>query len=80
VGDSVAGGADPALTHTAESDSSVWSNTSASSTKRKNWRVKQSAIPNWYKRTSLRRTRVQSGAARVARHTPETMRRPTRFF
>ena len=25
-------------------------------------------------------TRVQSGAARVARHTPETLRRPTRFF
>ncbi|KFX64911.1 Sec-independent protein translocase protein TatB [Paraburkholderia fungorum] len=48
--------------------------------KRKNWRVKQTAMPTWYKRASARRTRVQSGAARVARHTPATMRRPTRFF
>jgi sec-independent protein translocase protein TatB len=48
--------------------------------KRKNWRVKQGAMPTWYKRATVRRTRVQSGAARVARHTPATMRRPTRFF
>ncbi|SAK85459.1 sec-independent translocase [Caballeronia hypogeia] len=57
-----------------------WVSTSASTAKRKNWRVKQSAIPNWYKRTTSRRTRVQSGAARVARHTPATLRRPTKFF
>jgi sec-independent protein translocase protein TatB len=48
--------------------------------KRKNWRVRQTAMPTWYKRVTTRRTRVQSGAARVARHTPATMRRPTRFF
>ncbi|TKC90832.1 Sec-independent protein translocase subunit TatB [Trinickia terrae] len=48
--------------------------------KRKNWRVKQSAAPLWYKRATLRRTRVQSGAARVARHTPVSLRRPKRFF
>ncbi|WP_341314153.1 Sec-independent protein translocase protein TatB [Paraburkholderia sp. IMGN_8] len=48
--------------------------------RRKNWRVKQTAMPTWYKRATTRRTRVQSGAARVARHTPATMRRPTRFF
>ena len=81
VSDSVAGGGDPNLTHVS---GDTWRSTTdsrnASSTKRKNWRVKQSAIPNWYKRTALRKTRVQSGAARVARHTPETMRRPTRFF
>jgi sec-independent protein translocase protein TatB len=81
VSDSVAGGGDPNLTHVsgdtwrAASDSG-----NGSPTKRKNWRVKQSAIPNWYKRTTVRKTRVQSGAARVARHTPETLRRPTRFF
>ncbi|MDR5772660.1 MULTISPECIES: Sec-independent protein translocase protein TatB [unclassified Caballeronia] len=57
-----------------------WMRTSGIRAARKNWRVKQSAVPNWYKRTNLRRTRVQSGAARVARHTPETLRRPTRFF
>ncbi|HEY2019907.1 Sec-independent protein translocase protein TatB [Paraburkholderia sp.] len=54
--------------------------TPAVAPKRKNWRLKQSATPTWYKRASLRRTRVQSGAARVARHTPATLRRPTRFF
>ncbi|HTJ95521.1 MAG TPA: Sec-independent protein translocase protein TatB [Pararobbsia sp.] len=48
--------------------------------KRKNWRVKQGAMPNWYKRVSGTRTRVQSGAARVARHTPPSLRRPTRFL
>jgi sec-independent protein translocase protein TatB len=80
VGDSVAGGADPALTHTADTVGSVWRGAGAGSAKRKNWRVKQSAIPNWYKRTTVRRTKVQSGAARVARHTPESMRRPTRFL
>ena len=54
--------------------------TPAAAPKRKNWRVQQSAMPTWYKRASLRRTRVQSGAARVARHTPANLRRPTRFL
>ncbi|SIT36625.1 Sec-independent protein translocase protein TatB [Paraburkholderia ribeironis] len=54
--------------------------TPAAAPRRKNWRVKQTAMPTWYKRATTRRTRVQSGAARVARHTPATMRRPTRFF
>jgi sec-independent protein translocase protein TatB len=53
---------------------------SRSGAKRKNWRVRQTAMPTWYKRATTRRTRVQSGAARVARHTPATLRRPTRFF
>ena len=53
---------------------------SSTRAKRKNWRVKQSAVPAWYKRTTSRRTRVQSGAARVARHTPATLRRPTKFL
>jgi sec-independent protein translocase protein TatB len=52
----------------------------AAASKRKNWRVKQTTTPTWYKRATLRRTRVQSGAARVARHTPVSLRRPTRFF
>jgi sec-independent protein translocase protein TatB len=54
--------------------------TPAGAAKRKNWRVKQTAMPTWYKRATTRRTRVQSGAARVARHKPASMRRPTRFF
>jgi sec-independent protein translocase protein TatB len=48
--------------------------------KRKNWRIKQTAMPDWYKRASGTRTRVQSGAARVARHTPASLRRPRRFL
>lgn len=57
-----------------------WHSTPAAAPKRKNWRVKQTAAPTWYKRATARRTRVQSGAARVARHTPVSLRRPTRFF
>ncbi|SEB22340.1 Sec-independent protein translocase protein TatB [Paraburkholderia sartisoli] len=61
-------------------DGTSWRSTITSTPKRKNWRVKQTAAPTWYKRATLRRTRVQSGAARVARHTPVSLRRPTRFF
>jgi sec-independent protein translocase protein TatB len=80
VSDSVAGGGDPNLTHVSGDTWSASGSSNASPAKRKNWRVKQSAIPNWYKRTTVRKTRVQSGAARVARHTPESLRRPTRFL
>lgn len=48
--------------------------------RRRNWRVRQSAQPLWYKRVSLQRTHVQSGAARVARHRPASVRRPVSFF
>ena len=54
--------------------------TPMSAPKRKNWRIKQTATPSWYKRATARRTHVQSGAARVARHKPASMRRTTRFF
>ncbi|MBK9442324.1 MAG: Sec-independent protein translocase subunit TatB [Comamonadaceae bacterium] len=40
---------------------------------KKNWRLKQGAVPNWYKARSGMRQHAQSGAARVARF------RPTRF-
>ncbi|WP_250518344.1 Sec-independent protein translocase protein TatB [Caballeronia sp. ATUFL_M1_KS5A] len=78
VAPSIAGGADSA--DSAASDKPWAATSSSTSTRRKNWRVKQAAIPNWYKRTTSRRTRVQSGAARVARHTPATLRRQTKFF
>jgi len=70
VSDSVAGGGDPNLTHASgdtwrSSPDNTFSSSNASPAKRKNWRVKQAAIPNWYKRTTLRKTRVQSGAARA---------------
>jgi len=37
---------------------------------RKNWRLKRSATPTWYKRHAGVRTNAQSGAARVARFRP----------
>jgi sec-independent protein translocase protein TatB len=43
---------------------------SATLSKRKNWRGKRAVTPAWYKRTAAHRKRVQSGAARVARHSP----------
>ncbi|MFD0669079.1 Sec-independent protein translocase protein TatB [Ramlibacter sp. MAHUQ-53] len=36
----------------------------------KNWRLKQGAVPNWYKSRAGVRRHVQSGAARVARYRP----------
>jgi sec-independent protein translocase protein TatB len=85
VSPSIAGGAaegeaSATADSSAASDGTSWRSHSASTAKRKNWRVKQTATPSWYKRATLRRTRVQSGAARVARHTPVSLRRPTRFF
>ncbi|KVX28040.1 preprotein translocase [Burkholderia ubonensis] len=62
------------------SASSWFGSTAASEPKRRNWRVKQAATPVWYKRATTRRTHVQSGAARVARHQPASLRRPARFF
>ncbi|WP_042424968.1 Sec-independent protein translocase protein TatB [Comamonas granuli] len=41
---------------------------------RKNWRLKRGAMPQWYKSRSGIRTKVQSGAARVARHRPSSYR------
>jgi sec-independent protein translocase protein TatB len=36
----------------------------------KNWRIKQTAMPQWYKARSGTRTKALSGAARVARFRP----------
>ncbi|RGE46536.1 Sec-independent protein translocase subunit TatB [Comamonas testosteroni] len=38
---------------------------------RKNWRLKRGAVPQWYKARNGVRTKVQSGAARVARFRPK---------
>lgn len=45
---------------------------------RKSWRVKQGAMPKWYKRQANVRIWAQSGAARVKRHRPGTT--PVRSF
>jgi sec-independent protein translocase protein TatB len=39
----------------------------------KKWRVKQGAMPQWYKQREGVRRHVQSGAARVKRHTPRRL-------
>jgi len=40
---------------------------------RKNWRLKQGAMPQWYKARNGVRTKALSGAARVARFRPHTI-------
>lgn len=40
----------------------------------KNWRLKRGTMPQWYKARHGVRTKVQSGAARVARHRPPKFR------
>jgi len=89
VAPSVAGGADPAAlagdAAAVGSIASSWRGDGAdagslAAAKRRTWRAKQASVPTWYKRATLRRTRVQSGAARVAQHTPDNLRRPARFF
>ena len=42
---------------------------------RKRWRLKRSAIPNWYKAHARVRSKAQSGAARVARFRPHKLDR-----
>jgi sec-independent protein translocase protein TatB len=37
---------------------------------KKNWRIKQGAVPQWYKARTGVRTKALSGAARVARYRP----------
>jgi sec-independent protein translocase protein TatB len=43
---------------------------------KKNWRIKQKAMPQWYKARTGVRTRAQSGAARVARFRPRASTSP----
>jgi sec-independent protein translocase protein TatB len=43
---------------------------------KKNWRIKQKAMPQWFKARTGVRTRTQSGAARVARFRPRSPNAP----
>jgi sec-independent protein translocase protein TatB len=43
---------------------------------KKNWRIKQKAMPQWFKARTGVRTRTQSGAARVARFRPRSPTAP----
>jgi len=42
---------------------------------KKNWRLKRGATPQWYKKRHGVRTHAQSGAARVARYRPASVKR-----
>lgn len=56
-----------------------WDSTPATTAYRppkKNWRIKRSAVPQWYKKSENVRRHVQSGAARVARFRPARSTRP----
>jgi sec-independent protein translocase protein TatB len=43
---------------------------------KKNWRIKQKTMPQWFKARTGVRTRTQSGAARVARFRPRSPTAP----
>lgn len=59
------------LGHTSTDDPSTWvPPATAYRPPRKNWRIKRTATPHWYKQRQGVRMHVQSGAARVARFRP----------
>ena len=64
------GGFTSTLTDSQPSDwtrrGSLMTSSSGGKGPRRNWRGRQAATPAWYKRASLKRTNVVSGAARVA--------------
>ncbi|RDU95505.1 Sec-independent protein translocase protein TatB [Trinickia dinghuensis] len=76
---SIAGGA-TGEDSAGDGTASPWRTTAPPTVKRVSWRTKRSAAPVWYKRTVGRRAHVQSGAARVARHTPASLRKQRRFL
>jgi len=47
----------------------------AATSKRSNWRIKQTALPVWYKRAVRKRVHLQSAAARMVRYKPANLRR-----
>jgi sec-independent protein translocase protein TatB len=57
-------------TSTAMSSASSFTSYPTYSHPQKKWRVKQGAVPNWYKARTGVRTKAMSGAARVAKFRP----------
>jgi sec-independent protein translocase protein TatB len=57
-------------TNTAMSSASSYQSYPTYSHPKKKWRVKQGAVPNWYKARTGVRTKAMSGAARVAKFRP----------
>ncbi len=65
----VSSGGDAVMRPLGGTDSARWSVPSYKPVK-KNWRLKRSAVPAWYKQRAGVRMHAQSGAARVARFRP----------
>lgn len=80
VSPSIAGGAAAEDFGAGDPGVSSWRTTVPPSVKRVSWRAKRAPAPVWYKRVARQRTHVQSGAARVARHTPASLRKQRRFL
>jgi sec-independent protein translocase protein TatB len=81
ISDSVAGVEGPDLVPVyGDTSGVVTAIRNVSQTKRKNWRVKQGAIPNWYKHATVRKTRLQSRASRTVLRVPEAIHRRAWFF
>jgi sec-independent protein translocase protein TatB len=59
-----------AATSSAMSPASTYHSYPTYSHPKKKWRVKQGAVPNWYKARTGVRTKAMSGAARVAKFRP----------
>jgi sec-independent protein translocase protein TatB len=59
-----------AATSSAMSSASSFTSYPSYSHPKKKWRVKQGAVPNWYKARTGVRTKAMSGAARVAKFRP----------
>lgn len=57
-------------TNTAMSSASSYQSYPTYKHPKKKWRVKQGAVPNWYKARTGVRTKAMSGAARVAKFRP----------
>lgn len=68
----VSGGTDPTQAYDPAGDQSYLSAPPVYRHPKKNFRLKQKAVPQWYKARQGLRSKVQSGAARVARFRPKS--------
>ena len=68
----IPGGTDPIQSHDQAGDQSYLSAPPIYRHPKKNFRLKQKAVPQWYKARQGLRSKAQSGAARVARFRPKS--------
>ena len=68
----VSGGSDPVQSHDSAYDQAYTPAHPVYRHPKKNFRLKQKAVPQWYKARQGLRSKAQSGAARVARFRPKS--------